>query len=103
VNTASGNSVSVTTTGALTGAAAGSNVVLTAVTLTGNGGAATLVLANNLPGASYPTKLSFQVASGVSQLFDLARHPCVFSAGVYVSTATNCAATLTFKGRGQND
>jgi hypothetical protein len=67
------------------------------IIVTGDGGAAELELADNVAGASYPSKMNFQAASGATIHIDLADSPIVFPNGIRVVTATTVKATLILR------
>jgi hypothetical protein len=70
------------------------NTRLLGVILTASGGAAVLNLADDVVGASYPSKIEVAAASGTTTHLVLDQAPIVFPNGIRVVTATNCRATL---------
>lgn len=74
-----------------------SGVQVIGIILTGSGGAAELALADNISGASYPSKINVQAASGSTVHIDISDSPLVFPNGIRVVTATNTKATLILR------
>lgn len=96
-NTQNGNSLYIDTAGAI---GPTQNVLVTAITVTPSGGAATVALSDN----SLPTVLKFnlQVPSGVeSQPFNFENNPVLFPNGVNATTITNAIVTVVIKRQGQ--
>jgi hypothetical protein len=78
------------------------NIALVGLMLTGAGGAGTLVLGDDVSGASYPTKLEFRVDSGPSTYLDFSSATIIFPNGIRVKTATTVAATLILRIPGES-
>lgn len=96
-NTQNGNSLYIDSTGAV---GPTQNVLVTAITVTPSGGAATAELSDN----SSPTVLKFnlQVPSGIeTQQYFFEENPVLFPNGVNVTTLTNAIVTVVFKRQGQ--
>lgn len=73
------------------------NISLMGVVLTGDGGAAELELADNVSGASYPSKLYLTQANNTTFHYDFSDSPIVFPNGIRVVTANNTLATLILR------
>jgi hypothetical protein len=78
------------------------NIAIIGILLTGNGGAGTLVLGDDVSGASYPTKLDVRVPSGECTYLDFSTAPIIFPNGIRVKTATTVAATLILRIAGES-
>lgn len=92
------NTISFTSSDADSSPLSGANIQLVGVIIGNSSGNGTVVLGDDISGASYPVKVTYEVAANQTIYHDYSASPIVFPKGIRIkSVSANTTGTLIFR------